>query len=271
MDDIARYNKARWEELAQANVGYSRPFLDLDAASARKLVDPYGVMGDVRGKDVLCLASGGGQQSVAFALLGAHVTVLDLSETQLQRDRAAAQHYGVQIEIGQGDMRDLSRFANASFDLVWHAFSINFVPQIQPVFREVARVLRDGGLYRIESHNPFIIGMSEEDWNGVGYSLRAAYLDGAEVVFDDPYWTFEGYDGSRERVQAPREFRHSLSSIVNGLIGQGFVLLGIWEELSGDPQAQPGTWEHFKAIAPPWLTCWAAYRPGLLKERHESR
>ena len=40
--------------------------------------------------DVLCLAAGGGQQSVAFALLGANVTVFDLSETQLEHDRLAA-------------------------------------------------------------------------------------------------------------------------------------------------------------------------------------
>jgi hypothetical protein len=30
MDDIARYNKERWEELAKANVIFSRPWLDLD-------------------------------------------------------------------------------------------------------------------------------------------------------------------------------------------------------------------------------------------------
>ena len=29
MDKLASYNKARWEELAAANVEYSRPLLDL--------------------------------------------------------------------------------------------------------------------------------------------------------------------------------------------------------------------------------------------------
>ena len=41
----------------------------------------------IAGKGVLCLAGGGGQQSAAFALLGAKVTVLDFSETQLERDK----------------------------------------------------------------------------------------------------------------------------------------------------------------------------------------
>ena len=87
MDEIARFNKERWEELAQAGVEYSRPFLDLDESTAQKVFNPQDKLGDVTGKDVLCLAAGGGQQSVAFGLMGANVTVLDLSETQLQRCR----------------------------------------------------------------------------------------------------------------------------------------------------------------------------------------
>ncbi|MDQ5851103.1 MAG: class I SAM-dependent methyltransferase [Chloroflexota bacterium] len=266
MDDIAKYNQAQWDELAQANVVFSRPFLDLDPQSAREVVDPQRIMGDVTGKDVLCLASGGGQQSVAFALLGARVTVFDLSATQLQRDQEAAAHYQVRIQAVQGDMRDLSRFGNASFDIVWHAYSINFVPDARVVFREVARVLRPAGLYRIECSNPFFAGVSEEDWNGSGYPLTRPYIDGAELEFADPDWTVDAGDGTSQRVKGPREFRHTLSTVVNGLIEQGFVMLGVWEESSGDPAAEPGTWEHLKAVAPPWLTFWAIYRPDIFKE-----
>jgi hypothetical protein len=45
--------------------------------------------------------------------------------------------------------------------------------------------------------------------------------------------------------------------VVNGLIERGFILLGLWEEDFGDSDAEPGTWEHFKAYAPPWLVIWA--------------
>ena len=97
MDDIARYNIDRWKLLGEANALFTRPWLELDAAGARSRVDPAGRLGDLNGKAVLCLASGGGQQSVAFALLGADVTVLDLSEDQLRRDRRAAEHKSVII------------------------------------------------------------------------------------------------------------------------------------------------------------------------------
>jgi ubiquinone/menaquinone biosynthesis C-methylase UbiE len=172
MDEIAKYNKERWEDLARSNVAFSRPFLNLDKESARRMLDPHGLMGSVEGKTVLCLASGGGQQSVAFGLLGAEVTVYDISETQLQRDLDAVTHYGLSVNAVQGDMRDLSRFGESSFDLVWQPHSIKFVPDVRRVFSEVARVLRLGGLYQVDCPNPLIAGIDERDWNGEGYPLN---------------------------------------------------------------------------------------------------
>ena len=40
MDEIGRYEKERWEELATGNVQLSRPILDLDCSSARESLDP---------------------------------------------------------------------------------------------------------------------------------------------------------------------------------------------------------------------------------------
>jgi SAM-dependent methyltransferase len=262
-DDVARYNKERWEALAQAHVPYSRPVLDLDADSAREMVDPYGFVATFEGKDVLCLAAGGGQQSAAFGLLGANVTVFDLSETQLQRDRKAASHYGLTIRVEQGDMRNLRRFRARSFDIVWHAHSITFVPDAHTVFGQVARVIRPGGLYHMSCNNPFFADLDERDWTGEGYLLRGRYADG-EVAIRDPYWEI-GYDnGTTTRVKGPREFRHTLSTLVNGMAQRGFVLLGVWEDTGNDPNAEPGTWEHLKSIAPPFIEFWTCYRPDVI-------
>ena len=41
------------------------------------------------------------------------------------------------IETVQGDMRDLSCLQEAAFDIVWHPYSINFIPDVQVVFRQV--------------------------------------------------------------------------------------------------------------------------------------
>ena len=123
-DELAAFNRERWNELADARIKYSVPALDLDLATAREQVDPQGMLGELGGQRVLCLAAGGGQQTAAFGLLGAAVTVLDRSPVQLERDRLAARHYGHGVQCELGDMRDLSRFAPSQFDLVWQAHSL---------------------------------------------------------------------------------------------------------------------------------------------------
>jgi SAM-dependent methyltransferase len=241
------------------------------------LVDRHGLIGDIAGRDVLCLAGGGGQQSAAFGLLGANVTVFDIAETQLQRDQQAAQHYGLTITTQQGDMRDLSRFADGSFDVVWHAHSLNFVPDAQTVFAGVARILRPGGLYYLSFHNPFTMGVDDAKWNGVGYPLNQPYRDGElplADVFTNPDWAIEDESGDIRLVKGPREFRHTLSTLLNGLISRGFVLLHFGDTPEGDPEAEPGSWAHYLAVTAQYLDLWAVLRPEVLghyASRHYGR
>jgi SAM-dependent methyltransferase len=257
MDELARLNRLRWNALSQAGIEYGRPALALDEPGARALIDPEGVLGEVRGLRVLCLAAGGGQQSVAFAMLGAAVTVLDISDVQLAKDQEAARHYALTITTLRGDMRNLSEVPHRPFDLVWHGHSINFVPDVACVFREVTSVLRPGGLYRLHFVNPFVHGLWLEPWSG-GYPLRRPYLDGAVVDGLDELWRFQDGHGAEHAMPGPPEFRHTLGTIINTLIRTGFEIRGLWEENTGDLNAVPGSWQHFKAIAPPWLAIWAA-------------
>ena len=94
IDDIITVNRERWNAMAKANVRYSQPFFNFTREEAAAYVRCDSLLGDVSGKDVLCLASGGGQDSAAFGLLGAGVTVFDLSDVQLSRDQEAARHHG---------------------------------------------------------------------------------------------------------------------------------------------------------------------------------
>lgn len=262
MDDVAKYNVERWATLVQAGAVFTRPLLDLTPADARALVDPNDMFVDLAGKRVLCLAGGGGQQSAAFALLGADVTVVDLSAEQLGRDGEAAAHYGVAITTLQGDMRDLPGLDAASFDVVYQPYSINFVPDARVVFRQVARVLRNGGSYHFNCANPFISGVLASDWNGAGYPLRLAYADGAEITYADEPWVFGGAS-PQQPINEPKEYRHTLSRVINGLIENGFAIERMLEEHFGTPDinATPGTMEHLSTVAPPWLKFWASYDP----------
>jgi len=265
VDELARHNRQRWNELAAAGVQYSQPWLDLDESKAREQVDPLGLLGDLKGRPVLCLAGGGGQQSAAFGLLGASVTVFDLSDEMLARDRSAARHYGLDIATIQGDVRDMSTFQADRFDVVWQAHSLSFIPDISALFDGVVRVLRSGGIYHLSAWNPLAYG-ADERWTGEGYLLPERYVEGAEAVCGDGHWDITDADGNAKRVPGPREFRHTLTATLNGLICRGFVLLDVHEEPHGRADAEPGSWDHFCSVAPPWLVIWAGLRPDLVEK-----
>jgi len=254
VDDIIKTNRERWNALARANVEYSQPFLDFTAEQAAEYIYRHGILKNVTGKQVLCLASGGGQDSVAFGLLGADVTVLDLSDVQLERDRQAAAHHNLQTKTIQGDMRDLSVFADNHFDIVWQVYSVNFVPSVEPVFREVRRVLKPGGIYFLQFANPFAISIDEEKWDGKAYPINSLYIDGEDVSVQFPQWNVEQPDGAFVKRDSPHEFRHTLGAIFNTMTGNNFILLGLWEWMREDKNAEPGSWIHFTQVLPPWFS-----------------
>jgi len=190
---------------------------------------------------------------VAFGLVGARVTVFDLSDVQLERDREAAAHHRLSIETIQGDMRDLSVFADNTFDLVIHG-GLNYCPAVEQVLREAVRVLRPGGCYDVMILNPFTQALDEESWDGTGYRLRGLYRDGEEVTPYHPIWEEERPDGVTFRVKYPHEFRHRLSTVVNTLISNGFILMHLGEWMRNDDPPEPGSWPYFTQMAPPFLS-----------------
>ncbi len=264
MDEIAEYNKLRWKALAEADALFTRPKFDLDEETARELVNPGKRFGEkIKGKKVLCLAGGGGQQSAAFALLGADVTVFDISAEQLERDKKAAEHYGFEIETVPGDMRNLSAFEADSFDLVFHPYSINFVPEANEVFAEVAGIIKPGGIYQVSFANPFVMSIKQENWNGEGYVLKEPYLSNAEVTYADQEWVYD--KNENDEIPQPKEFRHNLSDLINSLINLGFIIRHVSDDdnMYPEPNSEPASWNHLVAYAPPWLSILAVYKPDL--------
>lgn len=253
-ENITETNRRRWDVLSEARVMFSRPWLDLSIDDATAIliaahIDVNEV--DMRELDVLCLAAGGGQQSAVFGVLGSRAVVLDFSKRQLERDQEAAHHYGYEIRTELGDMRDLSQFSANTFDIVWHAWSINFVPDPLRSFREVVRTLRRGGWYVLEFANPAAVNVDRDSWDGRGYLVRMPFRDGAERE-SVRKWTWS--DGKRiVRRAAPREWMHSLGYIIGQLSALGMSIVSCEEYPTGDLNARPGSMDHSFAYSPPSL------------------
>src|SRR5690242_17165403 len=154
--DIRDFNRRAWDYQAETGNTWTLPVTPEIIAAARrgewsivlteqKPVPRTWFPANLRGADVLCLASGGGQQGPVLAAAGANVTVFDNSPLQLAQDRAVAEREGLAIETVLGDMADLSAFPGARFGLIVHRVSNVFAPDVRPVWHEAFRVLRPGG------------------------------------------------------------------------------------------------------------------------------
>ena len=184
--------------------------------------------GDVRGRRILALASGGGQQGPVLAAAGARVTVLDASPTQLAQDRAVAAREGLEIETVEGDMADLGALPDATFDVVVNPCSTCFVPDVRPVWREVARVLRPGGALLAGHVNPIVFAVDFALAEKGDLRLRHAipYSDVTSIGPEE-----------RARLVPPGkalEFGHSLGDLLGGQLDAGLSITGLYEDRWND-------------------------------------
>lgn len=233
--DVRDYNREAWDKEVVKGNPWTQPVSpeviararrgDWDVLLTEQKFVPREWFGEVRGKDILGLASGGGQQAPTFAAAGANVTVLDNSPKQLERDRMVAKREGLSIRTIQGDARDLSMLADESFDLVFHPVSNLFIPQVRPIYREAFRVLRHGGILLAGFMNPVV------------YAFPYDALDGKEpltVKFKLPYSDTEQLPAAElEKLIAdkvPLEHSHTLTDQLGGQLDAGFFLTGLYED-----------------------------------------
>lgn len=233
--DHLRHNRRAWNDESAEGGVWSTP-VDASTIARARAGDwqviltpskpvPRDWFGELRGKEVLCLASGGGQQAPIFAAAGAHVVSFDLSDEQLAKDRMVAEREGLAIRCIQGDMVDLAVLAAGSFDLVFHPASNVFVPDIAPVWREAHRVLRPGGVLLAGFMNPavFLFDHAEAEVSGeLKVKYRLPYSDVESLAPAE-------LERKLARVE-PLEFSHSLDLQIGGQIAAGFVITGFYED-----------------------------------------
>lgn len=105
------------------------------------------LLGDVKGKDVLELGCGGGQNTIVLAKWGARSVGVDISEEQIKYARKLAEENNVDVSFYTGNMEDLSMFTQESFDLALSSCALGYSQDLKQVFDEVLRVLRKGGFF----------------------------------------------------------------------------------------------------------------------------
>jgi SAM-dependent methyltransferase len=239
MDDrldlnVSEYNRHAWDGLVESGDRWTKPFTPEAIARARKgdweivltptKPVPRAWFPPIPGLRVLCLAGAGGQQASILAAAGASVTVFDNSPRQLAQDRFVADRDDLELATVQGDMRDLGAFPDQVFDLVFNPCSVGFVPDVRPVWREVFRVLRPGGVFMAGFIDPasFIFDETLADRGELVVRHRLPYSDLKSLTGEER--------AALEQAGKPLIFSHSLEDMLGGQIDAGFVLTGFYDD-----------------------------------------
>jgi SAM-dependent methyltransferase len=243
--DYSEVNRLGWARLVHDGCGSSHPFGPTEFAQARSMLDPTGRLPWNEIRSVLCLAAAGGQQAPLFASLGYEVVSADLCLDQLRKDQAVALQHGFAIECIEADMMDLSSLYGCGFDLVFQAVSACYIPNARQLYREVSKVLRREGLYRVEHWNPLHLQLAEHDsWNGRAYQIERPLETGVPIPWHGPSFG----------QPLCLHFMHSLEDLIGGLCAAGFSIIDFYSRYAGNLDAPPGSHEHLASFIPPFFT-----------------
>jgi SAM-dependent methyltransferase len=244
--NIRKYNSLAWDKEVKRGNKWTVPVSKSGIAAAKQgqweiLLTPSQPIPrawfpDLEGLDVLCLASGGGQQGSILAAAGAKVTVLDNSPKQLEQDRLVAVRHALPVTTVEGDMADLSMFSNQSFHLIVHPVSNIFVPDIRPVWEAAFRILRHRGVLLAGFPNPaiYLFDYDLADRSGI-----------LQVKYALPYSDLTSLTAA-ERQQhietgTPLEFSHTLEDQIVCQLDAGFLLNCFYEDAYGEEENDPLT------------------------------
>ena len=181
---------------------------------------PHEWFGELKGKKLLGLASGGGQQMPIFAALGAECTVLDYSPKQLENERMVAEREGYDINIIRADMTKPLPFEDESFDIIFHPVSNCYIADVLPVWKECFRVLKKGGA--------LLAGVD----NGLNFVFD---LDEKTFRFRLPFNPLENEEHRKflEQENDGMQFSHTIDEQIGGQLAAGFRLTNIYGDTNG--------------------------------------
>jgi len=175
----------------------------------------------IKGKKVLGLASGGGQQMPLLSALGAECSLIDITKAQIDSDIMVAKRENYKISTVRADITKSLPFPDAFFDFIINPVSLVYCENIEPIFNECKRVLKKDSL--------FIGGFD----NGLNFITDD---NEKEIKNHFPFNPLINKDQEKEchDTDAGYEFSHTSGEIIRALLHNGFTILDSYEDYNSE-------------------------------------
>ena len=148
MTSVQEYYNQQWSSSSQ----------DMFALAFQEAIaQSYFYLGDLKGKKLLEIGCGSGEQAVYFAMQGAEVTIVDISLESLKIAERLAVQKNTKLAAVQMNAEEM-KFSTEEFDLIYINSVLMHVNQ-QKVLQECSRVLKkEGKLVIVEplQYAPFV-------------------------------------------------------------------------------------------------------------------
>lgn len=225
MTDYLDINRRNWDERAAIHARDATGDYMLDRFRAGEDVlhaIEAAELGDVFGKRVLHLQCHIGLDSLCLARRGAAVTGLDFSSAALDIARRLSAETGLKAEFVEGTVDRAPELTPGPFDLVYTTWgTICWLPDVKQWAKVIASVLAPGGeLYFADGHPGFSV-LEEVAGNYVpSYDFQTPPGQPLQFTNETTYTS----DPTVMSHQATREWIHSLSAVLGGLIDAGLAI-----------------------------------------------
>lgn len=234
---MTKETKKWWEETANDYQEACKIPIGIHYGPGSPFEKELKLLGDLKNKKILEIGCGGAQCGIAMAKKGAKVTGIDISKEQLKFAEKLAEKNKVKIDLYQGDVKKLKQIKSNRQDLVFSAWALQYVDDLESCFKEAYRVLKKGGNFVLALPHPFYSLVDPEKLN-----LKESYFRPSkwEEVFSDENKKFVLY-------------YRKISDIINTFIKSNFKIEKVLE---------PDSRKHHKDD--PWYNIWE-FTPKLMK------
>ena len=226
MDERIEINRRNWNE--RTSIHASEGGYDVEGFKAGRisLTDiEIDEVGNVSGKSLLHLQCHFGVDTMSWARLGANATGIDLSDASIDLAQELDAELGLGTRFIRSNVYDLPDVLDEEFDIVYTALgALCWLPDMAQWGKIIARYLKPGGTFYMLDEHPAgrVFAVAEGTGGRFDLEPRHSYFPNPEGMLEEG--ERKSYAGSGTITSPVYEWQHSISEIINGLIGAGLKI-----------------------------------------------
>ena len=242
MEEYSKQHKKAWEFDAYnfwvRTSGTPEERAAEDKADPKKMLKQYAYYFDsFKGVKIANICGSCGKKAIPLALLGADVTVFDISEDNKRYATEAARAANVKIEYVVGDVLEIDRSEYSEyFDVVFMEGGIlHYFHDIDEFMKIMYTILKEGGKMICSDFHPFTKINDSLDFQTPTMSYFSTEVYEGEMAHA------RFYDEEIRKNMPKCSYRkYTISEILNSMIGNGFVIKQFDEHPSWVNENLPG-------------------------------